>query len=278
MRLAVSSIGWSLGQDAQVVSILNEENVRYVELAPTKLWPDIIKNNPNAVTDEQIANELKIWKYNDIEPIAMQSMLFLRPDLTIFENTETRERTYNYLVEFIKLSSRMGIERMVFGSPKNRQRGSMDIDTANAIAVDFFKRIGEKAEKHGVVFCLEPNAPQYACDYATNAEEGANLVRAVNSNGFKLHLDAACMALAGDDLEKSIKSYKDLLAHYHISSPMLEQVELRDDVNHVAAAGALRDVEYNGVVSIEMRPGLSDEDNLQRIKLAVQSAKKLYAL
>lgn len=270
MNLAVSSIAWLPEEETQVAEKLRDLGVRNVELAPTKIWDD-----PTKATVDEAQKVVAWWKEYGIEVVAFQSMLFARPDLKLFENEQNRAECLRYLKDFIVLAGRMGAKKMVFGSPKNRQRGDMSFEDAFAIAKDFFAEIAVTAAENNVVFCIEPNAPQYNCDFVTNAKEGAELVRAVNHPGFGLHLDAACMALAGDNLGLSIRESKDILEHFHISSPMLEQVEERNDVNHVAAAQALRDVNYDKLISIEMRPGDAGT-NVERLEKAVKFVQSTY--
>ena len=44
----------------------------------------------------------------DIEIVAFQSMLFARPDLKMFESSELRDETRQYLVDFFAISWRYG--------------------------------------------------------------------------------------------------------------------------------------------------------------------------
>lgn len=270
MKLAVSNIAWTPTEEPEVAKTLQRLGVHYVEIAPTKVWDD-----PLAVSDEQIAEYLDFWKAHDIEVVAFQSMLFPRPDLKIFEGENNRAETLAYLKKFIELAGRMHVGVMVFGSPKNRQHGDMPLNEADAIAKSFFTELGDCAQKHGVRFCIEPNAPQYNCDYVTTAKQGIELVSAVHNPGFGLHLDIACMTLAGDDPAVAITEAGSLIQHFHISSPMLESVEERADVNHTAAGEALRSINYDRFVSIEMRPD-TEGTNLARVERAVALAYKYY--
>ena len=127
------------------------------------------------------------------------------------------------------------------------------------------------------MLCIEPNAPQYNCDYITTADEGARLVRTINSEGIGLHLDTACMALAGDDIGASIRNNGDILKHFHVSAPMLDRVYDREDVDYRAAAEALRDINYDGIVSVEMRPGEQGE-NVKRVEDAVLFVKDIFGV
>lgn len=270
MKLAVSNIAWTNEEEPEVAELLQKLGVKYIEIAPTKLWED-----PTKAADEQIEEYLNFWRGYGIEVVAFQSMLFTRPDLKIFENETNRAATQRYLQDFIGLAGKMGAGVMVFGSPKNRQKGDRGEDEARAIAKTFFDNLGSVASAHNTCFCIEPNASQYACDFITTAEQGISFVREVANPGFGLHLDIACMTLAGDDVASSITNSAGYLKHFHVSSPMLEDVEDRADINHRAAAEALSTIGYDGFVSIEMRP--SSDSNLERVRAAVTFAQSVYS-
>jgi len=271
MKLAVSNIAWMNEEEPEVAKLLQKLGVKYVEVAPTKLWED-----PTKASNKNIADYKKFWADYGIEIVAFQSMLFTRPGLKIFESEENRTETLKYLQDFIGLAGKMGAKVMVFGSPKNRQRGEMSEEEAINIAKEFFDALGTTAAANNVRFCIEPNATQYACDFVTNVRQGIELVKSVNNPGFGLHLDIACMTLAGDDVTQSIKDAASVMQHFHVSSPMLEQVEDREDVHHKEAAMALRDIGYDNFVSIEMKPG-ENGTNAMRVEKAVRFAQSIYS-
>lgn len=272
MKLAVSSIAWTNDEDVEVAKLLRQLGVKYIELAPTKRWQD-----PTMAPAAEIAEHIAFWKSYDIEIVAFQSMLFPRPDLKIFESADNRAETAAYLSDFIKLAHTMGAQVMVFGSPKNRQRGTMPDKQANEIAGEFFGKLGDAAKAEGVYFCIEPNPTDYACDFVTNAKQGIELVGAVHNEGFGLHLDIAGMTLAGDDITQAITYGAPVLRHFHISSPFLEQVEAGTAVKHDEAAAALRSIGYDRFVSIEMKPGEVGQ-NADRVRKAVEFAQKAYGV
>jgi len=271
MKLAISNIGGTNEEEPAVAEYLQSAGIRYVEIAPTKRWAE-----PTVASDAEIDEYKQWWGKYDIAVVAFQSMLFAHPDYTLFGSDEDREVTEKYLADFMVLAGKMGAERMVFGSPKNRQKGEVSTESANTIASQFLGRLGTVALDNNTVLCLEPNAPQYNCDFVTTAAEGLALVQDVDNKGFELHLDLACMTLAGDNVTESIQNAGEHLKHFHISSPMLEQVEDRDDIAHREAAQALRDVQYDGFVSIEMRPG-DVGTNVDRVKKAITFVQDIYA-
>lgn len=269
-EIAVSNIAWTNEEEPEVAKKLQELGIKKVEIAPTKRWDD-----PTKATLEEVRAYVDWWKEYGIDVVAFQSMLFARPDLKLFESQENRAATIEYMNEFIRLAGDMGAKRMVFGSPKNRQLGEMGVDQADVIARDFFATLGKTAAEHGVVLCIEPNAPQYNCDYITTADEGAQLVRSIGSAGIGLHLDTACMALAGDDIGRAIRTNADILEHFHVSAPMLDHVKVRDDVDYQAAADALNEVGYDKIISIEMRPGEQGE-NTRRVEESVRFVQQIF--
>jgi D-psicose/D-tagatose/L-ribulose 3-epimerase len=270
--LAVSNIAWTNEEEFAAADKLRELGVTKIEIAPTKKWED-----PTKIDSRETAAYTDWWGEYGIEVIAFQSMLFSRPDLNIFESEEIRIETKQYLADFLRLAGDMGARRLVFGSPKNRQRGNMDMREADNIAKEFFSYLGKVANDQDTILCIEPNAPQYNCDYITTASDGARLVRSIESKGVGLHLDTACMTLAGDDIGKVIRDNADILKHFHVSAPMLDRVYERDDVNYTAAADALRDINYAGVVSIEMKPGNIGE-NITRVEDAVRFVRSVFSV
>lgn len=269
-KLAVSSIAWTNEEEVAVAETLRELGVKYVELALTKIWDD-----PTMATDKELADYKAFWLGYGIEVVAFQSMLFAKPELKIFESEELRNEALKFLKDFIVVAGKMGARVLVFGSPKNRQRGSMSAEEADKIAKEFFGCLGDAASQNNTSFCIEPNPTDYACDYVINAQQGIDLVEVVSNHGFGLHLDIAGMTLAGDNIAESIKKAAPILRHFHASSPNLELVQESDGVNHNAAAQALKEVDYQGFVSIEMRPGEAGT-NAQRVRQAVTYIQGIY--
>lgn len=271
MKLVVSNIAWTNEEEPEVATLLRKLGVKYIEVAPTKKWQD-----PTRASDNELAEYKDFWTSHGLEIVAFQSMLFNRPDLKIFEAEVLRTATLGYLQDFMSVASKLGAGVMVFGSPKNRQRGDMPLAEAKKIAQGFFDAIGDTAQRNNTTFCIEPNPTDYACDFVVNAQEGIEFVKTVNNPGFGLHLDIAGMTLAGDNVPKSILKAGSMIRHFHISAPFLEQVEDRDDVDYRGAAEALASIGYDNFVSIEMKPG-ANGTNADRVEKAVRFIQEIYS-
>lgn len=267
MKIAVSNIAWPAGCDEEMADLLAELGATGVEVAPTKVWPV-----PPDATDAEVDAHRRMWESRGIAVVAAQALLFGRPDLTLFDDPDTRRKTLDYLRGVVRVCGRLGAKSLVFGSPKNRRAGGRDRETVWAEAVEFFGMLGEAAADHGTAVVMEANPPTYGADFVTRACEAAELVRAVNHPGFRLHLDSACMTMAGDDPDAVIPAAGQLLTHFHASEPQLAPVG-DGPVDHARFAGCLKAIGYAGWVSIEMRqPDPFDAGVIRRAVAKVQEA------
>lgn len=270
MNIAFSNIGWPKEMDKPVSELLKQAGITRLEIAPTRSFYGV-----EDITSEMLTAEQNFWKENNISIVAMQSLLFGKPELQLFGSTGSRNALFEHLVKLYKVASILGASKLVFGSPKNREvPQNLDQQDAWDLAVSFFKKAGVAANDFGLDLCLEPNPTLYGCNFITNAADGLRLVRDVATNGFKLHLDTACMALSGDNVEKSICDAGELLAHFHVSAPGLGPLE-EYFVDHQASINALRKIDYSGTVSVEMRPNINP-NSISSIQSAISLVQKFY--
>lgn len=248
MRLAVSNIAWPREQDEAVAGVLADLGVTGIEIAPTKVWP-----NPLDATVVEIDEHRRWWADLGFEIAGAQALLFGRPELTLFESAETRRKTLDYLRGIVRLCSRLGARVLVFGSPKNRRVGDQPSEAVRETAIQFFGSLSQFATDEGACVVLEANPAEYGADFVTTAAEAVALVRAVDHPGFWLHLDTACMTLAGDPVADTFAAGGNLLRHFHVSEPQLAAPGPGGAVDHRAFATALARHGYSGWVSVEMR-------------------------
>lgn len=266
MKIAFSNLAWGPEADEEVLTLLASSGVRGLELAPVKIFGDIEK-----ATETRAVEYRKSVEDKGLTIAAFQAYLFGRPELRLFDDS-TRRAFTDFTERVIDLTVRCGADRVVYGAPKSRDRLGRKEEECREIALRTFSELGVYAAERDIAFCLEPNPPAYDCNFASNAATAAELVRQVDSPGFRLHLDTACMTLAGDDITRTIRDNADILAHFHISEPRLGDFS-EPEMDHAVAAAALRESGYDGWVSIEMRPA---EDIVAGIRQATEYVLKNY--
>lgn len=266
-KLAVSSIAWNPAEEGAVADLLAAHGVPGVELAPTKLFT----GSPLDATTAQLAAVRDFWQSRGIEIVALQALLYGRPELRVFDSS--RPDTLEYLKGIIRLGGALGARALVFGAPRNRARGALPAADAWSIAIEFFHRLGEEARSAGTCLCIEPNPIQYGADFCTDSVQALALVRAVASPGFGLHLDSACALLAAEDFPARIAASAPLLRHLHISEPQLAPVGPGGTADLHAIGLALRGIDYQHSVSIEM-VAAPEGGNVARVQTALSYVRE----
>lgn len=269
MKLSISNIAWEPSEDKEVFELIQKYGFSGIELAPPKLFKDL-----SNVSDEEINDYLEYMKPYNFKFPAMQSLLFGKAELKIFD--ESRNDTLVYLKKIIDLAQKLDVKVLVFGSPKNRFVGDIEKNEAYTIAIDFFKELGEYAYSKDRCFCIEPNAKEYGCDFITNTDEAIQLVKDVNSKGFRLHIDSAVMSMNRENIKESLLEALPYTEHFHISEPFLELITI-NKTNHEEFAATLKSLNYDKWVSIEMKNNLLTS-NVEAVKNSLECIKNIYKL
>jgi sugar phosphate isomerase/epimerase len=252
MRTSVSNIAWGGGYHESIARRLVDVGIRGVELAPTAVWQDAPHLDLQLVRDEAHR-----WNDAGLEVVSIQSLLFGHPELKLFE-PETHDALEHQLGAMIELAAALGAGVAVFGSPRNRQRGSLDIERANEVAARFLGRLSQRLDACGVTLTLEPNAPAYGADFVTTYAEAVELADLVVSPHVRPQIDVGCAMMVGDVASELVSAA--VPAHVHVSAPQLAAPD-RDDPEYERFAAALATCGYAGWVSLEML-GEASEDGL----------------
>jgi sugar phosphate isomerase/epimerase len=162
----------------------------------------------------------------------------------------------------------------VFGSPKNRDKGTLDDEAATNIAARFFRKAGALAAEEGVVLCLEPNPPCYGANFMTRSTDTARVVRAVDHPAVRMQWDTGAMTINAEDPVQVAAQVHELVGHVHASEPSL--VPLGDGgTDHARMAAVLAGCLPQAIVTIEM-VATAQEPHLAAIERALRVAQQHY--
>ena len=271
MKLSVSNIAWNCvpdrDEDEAVLALLLANGATGIEVAPTKLWPGW-----DGATESAAKTYRNRVKSLGFEIPALQAILFEKPHLQLFGDASSRSQLLQHIEQVAILAAALGAGKMVFGSPRNRDRGDLSIENAFALAAEFFSRAGRLCAKHSTQLCIEPNPASYQCNFLTSWREVLDMVDAVDEPGIGLHLDTACIEMAGDNVVDAITECRDRICHFHISEPNLSDLSI-PTLDHARIGKALKQAAYAGWHSIEMR---RSNDPLTSIRNSLQLVLRLY--
>ena len=266
MNYSVSNIAWPLADDLAAYVMLGEQAIRHLEIAPPRFWPDLSK-----VSESDARRRAQEIDERGLQVCSFQALLFGRPELQVLGDNGGRE-CLDYLRAICQLAGWMGAGAMVFGSPKNRLRGTLSRAEALKRAVDFFRFVGDTAVENGTVLCVEPNPAGYGGDFLLTTEEVAELVYQVDSPGVRLNLDMGELIMNEADVTRCVTDYLPLAGHFHASEPMLAPFNVKTAA-HRQASAVLKALDYQGVVSLEMK---TPADGLPAVLQAILDMRRVY--
>lgn len=269
MRLALSNIAWDVPEDEAIAALLARFNVDAIDVAPGKYFPV-----PEDATPDDIARVKAWWAGRGIEITGMQALLFGTSGLNVFGTTQSQNAMLAHLDGVCRVGAGLGATRVVFGSPKNRDRSALDDQQTSDMATAFFRRLGDIAQSHGVVICLEPNPPCYGANFMIDSDETVRVVEQVAHPAIKMQLDTGALAINGEDVELVLARCASLIGHIHASEPDL--VPLGDgSTDHTEAHAALLRHLPEHVVTIEM-VATKNEPHAVSIERALRVAVNTY--
>lgn len=269
MKISISNIAWDKKDDKKVYEILKQNHIYGLDVAPARIF-----DNPFESTEKDGKQFVDMLRDYNLTPVGMQSLLFGTNGLALFEDEEVRRQTIDHLKKMMDYAKRIGVTRLVFGSPKNRLIRNQAKDKIEELSYEIFNELGDYASKCNLYFCIEPNPTVYGGDFITTTKQGIELVKQVNNPGFRLHMDLGTMIINNENIEEVIYQGLEVTEHIHLSHPNLETVMGYEAIHHKLHR-AIKANGYKHTISIEMKNSMQ-ENNVQVIKDTVQYISAIY--
>ncbi len=235
--------GWQL-DDA--FAFIKEVGYDGVEIAPFTLAERVEQISPG---ERKQIRELA-EKFG-LEVVGLHWLLVSPPGmhLTTPDNS-VRERTKAYFRELIRFCSDLGGKIMVVGSPK--QRSLVTGDTYEAAwerTKAFFADLMPLAEELYITLCIEalPNET----DFISNLDEAIRFVREINHPKLQTMVDVKSAVSEGLKLEEAVRKAAPYLRHVH-ANDVNRLGPGMGDVDFEPLAKALKEINYDGFVSVEV--------------------------
>ncbi|HDS1655277.1 sugar phosphate isomerase/epimerase family protein [Stenotrophomonas maltophilia] len=267
MNVSISNIAWNRDDDEAMASLLRSAGLSMIDVAPSKYFDDFANAAPQAITSVK-----EWWRSRGIRIIGMQSLLFGTQGLNVFGDASVQQRMLSHLKHVFRIAEGLGADRLVFGSPKNRDRTGLSTVQANEVAAAFFRHAGDAASSHGVTLCLEPNPGRYGANFMTTTAETAQVVEMVAHPSIRMQLDTGAVAINEEAPTELLPRYSHLIGHVHLSEPDLLPLGSTGTDHAVMAALIDRHLPKHPV-AIEMLP---PAEGLPAIKSSIGFAVRCY--
>lgn len=177
--------------------------------------------------------------------VKAEGMHLTHPDAAV------RERTAKYFGELVDFCGDVGGRFIVVGSPHQRNLlPGVAYEQAWEWATGVFREPVMRAEQRGVTICFEPLAPAET-NFINTAAEAIRFTQQLNTPHFKIILDVKAMCSEAKPIPQIIRESWPHFAYFHANDRNLKGPGF-GDVDFRPIAAALKEVGYDGYVSVEV--------------------------
>jgi|ERR1041385_1029367 sugar phosphate isomerase/epimerase len=220
--------------------------------AGLEIAPFTLANSVNEISAAERQRVRALAARNTIEIVGLHWLL-VKPEGLYLNHTDTaiRARTAKYFVDLVDCCADFGGTVMVVGSPKQRNiLPGVSREQAWDWTAATFRDAVKQAEDRGVTICFEPLAPAET-DFINTAAEAIEFTKPFNSPRFKIILDVKAMCSESKPIPHIIRESWPHFAHFHANDKNLKGPGF-GEVDFKPIAAALREVGYDGFVSVEV--------------------------
>ncbi len=218
-----------------------------VEIAPFTLAQDVNRIDSERRRQLRTAADRQGLAISGIHWVLVQTegLHLTHPDPNV------RNRTSVYFGSLVDFCADLGGQVIVVGSPKQRQLlPGVSREQGWEWATQVFRDAVMRAEHRGVTICFEPLAPSET-NFINTAAEAIEFVQQLHTPHFKIILDVKAMCSDPKPIPQIIRESWPNFAYFHANDRNLKGPGFGDVDFHPIAA-ALKEVGYNGYVSVEV--------------------------
>jgi len=224
-----------------------------------KIGYDAVEVSPftlaNSVTEIPAAERRRIREAAARSGIAIAGIhwVLVKPEGLYINHVDSavRSRTAQYFCDLVDFCADLGGKVIVVGSPKQRNvMSGVSSEQAWTWALETFRNAVARADLRGVTICFEPLAPAET-NFVNTAAEAIRFVDQLKSRSFQIILDVKAMSSESKPIPQIIRDSWPRFAHFHANDKNLKGPGF-GDVDFKPIAAALKEVGYQGLVSVEV--------------------------
>lgn len=271
MKLAVSNIALPPYDHLAALRQLPALGLSGLEVAPSRVWQETWQG----LTAGQVAAYRRAVEAAGVEVLGLHSLFWDQQHLGLFKGPEIRAQTVAFLTHLSGVCRDLGGRTLVYGSAPARRRGQIPVEAAMDEAKSFFAEVAHAIRDHGTCICIEPLSTAEA-DFIHSVSEALAIVDHVGLPSLRTHLDAKALIAAGEDNIETFRAAAPTVAHFHANQPDLGVLDRDGAVPHARMGALLREIHYQGYVSIEQRM-LNAEAPLDDVAASAAVLRACYA-
>jgi D-psicose/D-tagatose/L-ribulose 3-epimerase len=186
-----------------------------------EIAPYTLSDEPHRLGAAQIAAARSAAEDHGVAVTGLHWLLIKPPGLSISSKDETvRRKTVDVMLALIDLCAELGGKYLVHGSPQQRRIEAGETRAAAmARAQDCFAAVAERAQKAGVVYCVEPLSSEQT-PLINTLEEASQIVAEIANPAVRTMLDCSSAGrMEKEPLGALVERWlpKGLIAHVQVN-------------------------------------------------------------
>jgi sugar phosphate isomerase/epimerase len=247
MRFAICNEtfqGWGWDETCATVAELGYDAI---EVAPFTLAPDV-----RTLDASRRASVRGVAEANGLAVTGLHWLLVSPEGLSLTcDEAEVRAATGAYLTSLVDFCADLGGSVMVLGSPKQRRIApGSNKDEALARLGDALLPVLDRAEKAGVVICLEP-LPEPEADLILTLDEAVAQVEAMGHRALRTIFDVKSASAESARPWELARRHSERIAHVHANDANRRGPGF-GETDFIPILGSLNSMGYDGYVSVEV--------------------------
>lgn len=243
---AVSNIALSAYDHADELKQLAALGISGLEVAPSRRW----RKTWRGLKSADVTAYRREIEAAGLQVVGLHSLFFDHPELGLFKEPAARAETLDFLEHLSGVCRDLGGRTLIYGG--GRRRGDLPAADARRETVAFFSELCIRIEAHGTCFCFEPLGPKDT-DFINSALESLSIAQEINHPAVRVQLDAKALFENNEAIAATFAAVAPMLVHFHANEPGLNVLGSSGSIDHAALGAMLRDIDYQGFVSIEQR-------------------------
>ena len=268
MKFSISNIALPAFDHADDFCRLVEFGLDGIEVAPSRVWRDTWRG----LTTVEVADYRRRVENAGLSVVGLHLLFYDQPDLGLFKAPRERAESLDFLEHLSKVCRDLGGKTLIYGG--GWRRDGLAEDETRAEAVRFFEDLTVRVEGHGTCFCFKPLGPGDS-NFINSALESFSIANEVASPALRVQLDAKALVENGEAEIETFRAVQPMLVHFHANEPGLEVLGTSGQVDHDRLGAMLREIGYEGFISIEQRMG-NEKDPLADIEISAAMLKSYY--
>ncbi|MFC1717730.1 sugar phosphate isomerase/epimerase family protein [Candidatus Poribacteria bacterium] len=233
-----------------------------------ELNPYMLSENIRDLSPAQRQDIRRMAKSAGVEIIGLHSILKTDTGFYYFNHPDAsvRAETVEHLNDLIVLCGDLGGEIIVLGASKKRNIWpGVTFQQAWDYAVEVFKGSLEAAGKYGVMLCLEP-LTHLLTDFITQTSDAVRMVEEISHPNFRMMLDVRSASHDAISIPDQIRQSARHLTHFHANDDNGKGPGA-GNADYAAIAAALREINYDGYLSVEVFDFQPDPETIAKESL-----------